>query len=48
VCQDTEDSLDEGVGIDAFIIDFSKAFTLAPCDWLRIKLAALGVFSRVV
>jgi hypothetical protein len=24
VCQDTADSLDEGVGIDAIIIDFPK------------------------
>jgi len=32
VCQDIMDSLDEGVGIDAIIIDFSKAFNLVPHD----------------
>ena len=48
VCQDIADSLDEGVGIDAIIIDFSKAFELVPHDQLLMKLAASGVDSRVV
>ena len=48
VCQDTADSLDEGVGIDVIIIDFSKAFNLVPHDLLLMKLAASGVDSRVV
>ena len=30
VCQDITDSLDEGVGIDAIIIDFSKVFDFSP------------------
>jgi len=42
------DSLDEGVGIDAIIIDFSKAFDLVPHDRLHTKLVASGVDSRVV
>jgi hypothetical protein len=46
VCQDIVDSLDEGVGIDTIIINFSKAFTLVPHDRLLKKLAALGVDSR--
>jgi len=48
VCQDITESLDKGVGIDAIIIDFSKAFSLVPHDWLLTKLVALGVYSRVV
>jgi len=48
VCQDIVDSLDEGVGADAIIIDFSKAFDLVPHDQLLMKLAASGVDSRVV
>jgi hypothetical protein len=50
VCQDVTDCLDEGVGIDAFIlvIDFSKVFDLVPHDRLFTKLAASGVDSRVV
>ena len=47
-CQDIADSLDEGVGIDAIIIDFSKAFELVPHNRLLMKLAASGVDSRVV
>ena len=47
MCQDIADSLDEGVGIGAIIIDFSKAFDLVPHDRLLIKLAASGVDSRV-
>jgi len=42
------DSLEEGVGIDAYIIDFSKAFDLVPHDRLLTKLAASGVDSRIV
>ena len=42
VCQDIADSFDKGVGIDALIIDFSKAFDLVPLDQLLTKLAALG------
>ena len=48
VCQDIVDSLDKVVGIDAIIIDFSKAFDLVPHDQLLTKLAALGMDSRVV
>jgi hypothetical protein len=47
VCQDVADSLDEGIGIDAIIIDFSKAFDLVPRDPLLTKLAASGMDSRV-
>jgi len=48
VCQDIADSLGEGFGIDAVIIDSSKAFDLVPHDRLLTKLEALGVDSRVV
>jgi len=48
VCQDIVHSLDEGVGIDAIIIDFSQALDLVPHDRLLTKLAASGVDSRVV
>ena len=48
MCQNIADSLDEGVGTDAIIIDFSKAFTLVSHDWLLTKLAASGVYSRLV
>ena len=41
VCQDIADSLDEWVGIDAIIIDFSKAFDLIH-DQQLMKLAASG------
>ena len=37
-----------GVGTDAGIIDFFKAFDLVPHDQLLMKLVALGVDSRVV
>jgi hypothetical protein len=40
--------LDEGVSIDATIIDFSKAFDLVFHDRLLRKLAASGVDSRIV
>ena len=46
--QHIADSLDEGVGIDASIIDNSKVFDLVPHDRLLTKLAAWGVDSRVV
>jgi len=48
VCQDIADSLDEGVGIDAIIIDFPKAFDLVPHDRLLTKLAVSAVDSRAV
>jgi hypothetical protein len=48
VCQDITDSSDEGVGIDAITVDFSKAFDLGPQDQLFTKLLASGVDSRVV
>ena len=48
VCQNIADALDEGVGTDAIIIDFSKAFDLVPHDRLLTKLAASGVDSTVV
>ena len=48
VWQDIADSLDEVVGIDAIIIDFSKAFDLVPHDRLITKLAASGVDLRLV
>jgi len=40
--------LDEGVGRDAIIIDFSKAFDSVPHDRLFTKVAALGMDSRVI
>jgi hypothetical protein len=42
------ESLYERVGRDAIVIDFSKAFDLVPHDQMLMKLAALGVGSRVV
>jgi hypothetical protein len=48
VCQDIADFLEKGVGIDAIIIDFSKAFDLVPFCRLLTKLAASGVDSRAV
>jgi hypothetical protein len=47
VCQDTGDSLDNGVRTDAIITDFSKAFDLVPHDLLLRKIAASGVDPRV-
>ena len=47
-CQEIADSLDEGAGIDAIIIDSSKAFDLVPYDRLLMKIASSGVDSRVV
>jgi len=37
-----------GVGVNAIIIDFSKAFDLVPHDRVLTKLAVSGVDSRVV
>ena len=48
VCQDIADSLDEGVRIDAIIIDFSKTFDLVPRDRLLTKIPVIGVDLRVV
>jgi len=48
VCQDTAESLDEAVGINAIIIEFPRAFDLVPHDRLRMKLAASVVDSIVV
>jgi hypothetical protein len=48
VCQDIADSLNKGVGIDAVIKDFSKAFDLVPHHRLLTKLATSGVNSKVV
>ena len=48
MCQNTSHSLDEGVGIDAIIIEFSKAFDLVLHDRLLTKLAASGMDSRAV
>jgi hypothetical protein len=48
VCQDITDSLDEGVGINDIIIDFSKGFDLVPHDRLLTKRAPSGVVSRVL
>jgi hypothetical protein len=48
VCQDLSDSLYEGVGLDAIIIDSSKAFYQVPQNRLLKKIAASGADSRVV
>jgi len=48
VCQDIADSLDNGEGIDAIIVDFSKAFDLVPHGRLLMKITNSGVDSRVV
>jgi len=47
VFKDTAENVDEDFGIDAIIIDFSKAFDLIPRNRLLTKLAASGVDSRV-
>jgi hypothetical protein len=48
VCHDIADSLDEGVGAHAIIIDLSKDFDLVPHDRLIMKVEASGVESSVV
>ena len=48
MCQDIADALDEGVGINAIIMDFSKASDYVIHDRLLTKLAATGVDCRVV
>ena len=48
MCQDIEYSLDEVAGIDAIIIDISKALYLVPYDRLLTKLAVSSVDSMVV
>ena len=48
LCHDIAESLEEGVGADAIIIDFSKEFDLVPRDRLLMKLVASGVESSVV
>ena len=48
VCHNIADSLDEGIGIDAIIIDLSKGFHIIPHDRLLAKLAAPDLDSRLV
>ena len=48
MCQDIADSLEEGIGIDAIILEFPKAFDLVYHDRLFTKLAASGVDSRII
>ena len=48
MCQDIADPLDEGVSIDAIIIDIFKAFDLVPHNRLILKLAASDVDLRIV
>jgi hypothetical protein len=48
MCQGSEDSLDNGGRMDAFIIDFSKASDLVPHDRPLTKIEASGVDSRTV
>jgi hypothetical protein len=48
VCQDTADTPDDGDRMDAIIVDFSKAFNLVPHGSLLVKIANLGVDTRVV
>ena len=48
VCQDIADTLDNGDRMDAIIVDFSKAFDLAPHGRLLVKIANSGVDARVV
>jgi hypothetical protein len=40
--------MDNGGRMDAVIIDFSKAFNLAPHDLLLTKIVTSGMDSRVV
>ena len=48
VCQDIAYYVDNGDRIDAILIGFTKAFDLVPHDRLLMKIAILGVDSRVV
>ena len=48
VCQDIADCMDNGDRIDSIVIDFSKAYDLVPHDRLHMKIAILGVDSRIV
>jgi len=48
VCQDIADSMDNGDRIETIVIDFSKAYDLVPHDRLHMKIAILGVDSRIV
>jgi hypothetical protein len=48
VCQDIADSLDEGIGTDTIVTDFSKAFDLVPHDRLLTKISETRVELRVV
>jgi len=48
VCQDVVDTLDDGARMEATVIDSSKAYSLVPYDRLLIKMATLGMDSRVV
>jgi hypothetical protein len=48
VCQEIADSLDEAVGIDVIVTDFSNAFDLVPHDQLLTKLVGSGVDPRTV
>jgi hypothetical protein len=48
VCQKIADSLQEGAGIDAIIVDLPKAFDQVPHERHFTKLVASGVDSRVV
>jgi hypothetical protein len=48
MCQYIAKTLDEEVGINVILIDFTKAFELVPHNRLLTNLAAWGVESRVV
>jgi len=48
VCQDIADTLDDGARMEATVIESLKAYSLVPYDRLLIKMAALGMNSRVV
>jgi len=48
VCQNIVYSMDNGDRIDAFVIDFSKAFDLVPHDRLLMKIAISVVDLRIV
>ena len=41
------DCLDERIGVDTIVIDFSKALDLGPHDRLLTELAVSDVYSRV-